>query len=508
MKRISIIPTIIATAALAVTGCSLDLRPAGVIEPDNAFQTLSDADHLRAGYYIAFRGRVSGTVTYSPDLASDLFHAVSEFGNRGGTFYDWIYTSTDGDAETVWSNCYSGISNVNYFIDEANNCDKSQWTDEELATLQVYKGEAFFLRAFYHFQLVEKFCKDYEGNESTYGIPYVKHYNPTSDQTQYPARGTMSETYANIMNDLDSAAAYVSTPGEKASIWITADAVKALKARVALNMRDYQTAIDNSKALVESGTYPLISDAEEFNKIWANDSGEEAILQLTGSWPSSLPSSYSYNYVGYNGNTGEYTPDYIPEQWLLDLYTEEASTYGSEDIRYKAYFRDTTLIFDTFPVTIFYKFVGNPELKDPESVGHSGVNLVKPFRISEQYLILAEAYARTGNSPEAFNVLNELKSKRIAGFQANQSGDVLEKIFEERIKELIGEGFYWTDLKRYHKGIQRSEPQSTEGIAGTLIRPINEDMHRDASDFRFVWPIPQEELDASPNISNQQNEGY
>lgn len=497
MKKTIIISTILAATAFAVTSCNLDLRPAGTLEPANAFQTLSDAEHLRAGNYIAFRGRVSGTVTYTPDLASDLFHAVLEFGNRGGTFYDWIYTSVDGDAETVWNNCYYAIANVNYFIDNANSCNKADWSDEDLATLKNYIGEAFFLRAFYHFQLIEKFCPDYEGNEETFGIPYMKHYNPTSDQTKYPNRGTMSGTYANIMDDLDSAAAYVSAPGQKASIWITSDAVKALTARVALNMRDYQTAIENASALVNSGTYPLISDAAAFNDIWANDSGDEAILQLTGSYPGALPSSYSYNYVGYNANTGVYTPDYIPEQWLLDLFTENAG-----DIRYSAFFEDVT-IFENYPVTIFYKFVGNPALKDPSSVGNSGVNLAKPFRISEQYLILAEAYARSGNSPQAFTVLNQIREKRIPGYVGNQAGDVLEEIFEERIKELIGEGFYWTDLKRFEKPMQRGEAQ-----AGAPIRPINNEMHRDASDYRWVWPIPQEELDANPNIANQQNPGY
>ena len=185
MKKTFILTTILA-AALSVTSCNLDLRPAGTIDPENALQTLSDAEKLRNGNYIAWRGRVSGLVTYNTDLASDLFHATLEFGNRGGTFYDWIYTAADGDANTIWYNCYYGIANVNLFIERANSCSKADWEAEELETLKLYKGEAFFLRAFYHYQLAEKFCQDYEGNENTYGIPYVKVYNPTSDQTQYP----------------------------------------------------------------------------------------------------------------------------------------------------------------------------------------------------------------------------------------------------------------------------------------------------------------------------------
>ena len=256
---------------------------------------------------------MSSNVTYTGDLAGDLFHATTGFGQRGLTFYNWLMTSSDGDAEGIWSAMYSGIANLNYFITNANSCSKEDWTEDELASLQIYKGEAFFLRAFYHWMLVEKFCQVYVGNESTYGVPYVTVYNPTSDQTQYPDRGTLDETVSLICQDLDSASAYLTTPGTIGSEYLTSDAVKALRARIALNTGDYQSAItlntgdyqsaiSYASALVNSGTYPLISDATEFNRIWGEDSGKEAIVQLAASWPDNTPSGYGYNYVGYDGS--------------------------------------------------------------------------------------------------------------------------------------------------------------------------------------------------------------
>lgn len=502
MKRITIISTIAAAMFLGATSCNLDLKPAGTIDPSNALQTISDAEHFRDGYYIALRGRVSSNVTYTGDLAGDLFHATTGFGQRGLTFYNWLMTSSDGDAEGIWSAMYSGIANLNYFITHANSCDKADWTDDELASLKVYKGEAFFLRAFYHWMLVEKFCQNYSGNETTYGIPYVTVYEPTSDQTKYPDRGTLEETVSLINQDLDSASAYLTTPGAVGSEYLTADAVKALKARIALNTGDYQTAIENASDLINSGTYPLISDAETFDKIWGEDSGNEAIVQLAASWPDNTPSSYAYNYVGYDANNDIYSPDYIPEQWVIDLFTPG-------DIRFDAYFQFVTV---TLPpgnaesdVYIFTKFIGNPALKDPNSNGYSGVNKVKPFRISEQYLILAEAYARSGNSAQAFSVLNELREKRIPGYVGGQAGDVLEEIFEERVRELMGEGMYWNDIKRYNKDIRRSAAQVESAV---YMPSTYTSFHRGWGDFRYVWPIPQEEIDSNPNIANQQNPGY
>lgn len=500
MKRIAIISTIAAALTIGVTSCDLDLRPVGTIDPSNALQSLSDAQHLRYGNYIAFRGRVSSNVTYTGDLAGNLFHASTGFGQRGLTFYNWLMTSADGDAQSIWSAMYSGIANINFFITNANSCDKSNWSADDIATLQVYKGEAFFLRAFYHWMLVEKYCQDYVGNESTYGIPYVTTYDPTSDQTKYPDRGTLSETLGHIYEDLDSATAYLTTPGAVGSIYLTSDAVKALRARIALNTGDYQSAIDNAGELVNSNRYPLVSDQTAFNAIWGEDSGNEAIIQLDASYPNSLPGGYGYNYVGYDANNNLYMPDYIPEQWVIDLFEDG-------DIRFKAYFQFVTV---TLPpgnaesdVYIFTKFIGNPALKDPNSQGYSGVNKVKPFRISEQYLILAEAYARSGNNGEAQNVLNTLRSAR--GASPVSGGDILEEIFNERVRELMGEGMYWNDIKRYHKDIQRGAAQ----VDASIYMPSTyTTFHRGWGDHRYVWPIPQEEIDSNPNIANQQNPGY
>lgn len=500
MKRIALISTIAAALTLGVTSCNLELRPVGTIDPSNALQSIEDAEHFRAGYYISLRGRVSSNVTYTGDLAGDLFHATTGFGQRGLTFYNWLMTTVDGDAEGIWSAMYSGVANLNYFITNANSCSKEDWTEDELATLQIYKGEAFFLRGFYHWMLVEKFCQVYVGNESTYGVPYMTVYNPTSDQTQYPDRGTLSETVALINQDLDSAEAYLTTPGAVASEILTADAVKALRARIALNTGDYQSAISYASALVNSGTYPLISDATEFNKIWGEDSGKEAIVQLQGSYPNNVPSGYGFNYVGYDPNNDIYSPDYVPEQWVIDLYEDG-------DIRFPAYFQFVTV---TLPpgnaksdLYIFTKFIGNPALKDPNTNGYSGANKLKPFRISEQYLILAEAYARTGNNGEAYNVLNTLRSAR--GASAVSGGDILEHIFDERVRELMGEGMYWNDIKRYHKDIQRGPAQVDAAVYMPSTYTV---FHRGWGDHRYVWPIPQEEIDSNPNIANQQNPQY
>lgn len=101
-----------------------------------------------------------------------------------------------------------------------------------------------------------------------------------------------------------------------------------------------------------------------------------------------------------------------------------------------------------------------------------------------------------------------MKKNRITGYESKQlAGDnLMKEIKAERRRELLCEGFRLSDLKRWHEGFERSEGQKT----GTVINKLG-NVHRlkyDADDYRLVWPIPQEEIDANPQIKSQQNPGY
>lgn len=506
MKRINKLSVIFTIAATVLAGgCSLEKFPDGTIGIENAFLTMDDADRLRDGMYIVFRANAAGSPVYSPELMTDLFHATSTFGNRGGAMYNWIFTSDDSDVDALWANSYSAIANVNFFIEGANSLDKRGMSEEDMETLTVWKGEAFFLRAWYHFRLMEKFCKTYPGNEDSFGVPYAKVYSPTSDQSKYLTRGTMRESVTAINQDLDSAAAYVSTKGSAGSIWITSDVVSALRARVALATGDYVGAISYAEPLLR--TYPLATGEDTFRPIWTVDSGNECILQLDASYPDALPSSYSYNYTAYNSLTGIYSPDFVPEQWVIDLYRENPS-----DMRFSTWFLYETITMTgnaKYDLYLFNKFPGNPALREQGASNSNYIHKAKPFRIAEMYLILAEAYARNGQEVQANEYLTSLRQSRIPGYAAPASGfsgeTLLQEIFEERIRELMGEGFYLNDIRRYGKAVERRAAQQSAAI---YLPEVNEKFYMGVNEFRFVWPIPQAEIYANPNLAPEQNQGY
>lgn len=131
-------------------------------------------------------------------------------------------------------------------------------------------------------------------------------------------------------------------------------------------------------------------------------------------------------------------------------------------------------------------------------------SMPKLFRLSEQYLIRAEAYCNlpTPNYSAASKDLTTLRAKRFsggAGAITVSSSNWLQTISEERVRELYMEGFRLNDLKRWHMGFERT-PQTNSLAEGSSLK-----IEADAP--RFVWPIPRHELEApgseiEPNESN------
>lgn len=69
----------------------------------------------------------------------------------------------------------------------------------------------------------------------------------------------------------------------------------------------------------------------------------------------------------------------------------------------------------------------------------------------------------------------------------------------------MGEGFYLNDIRRYGKAVERRAAQQSAAI---YLPEVNEKFYMGVNEFRFVWPIPQAEIYANPNLAPEQNQGY
>lgn len=491
----------LALLAAAVSACNLDRFPDNAINTEESMQSLADCKSFLNGLYSGMKYCFSGGFVYVPELQADSFHAVKNFGNFDGDFYSYNLKASNSTAADVWFGVYAYIGNVNFLIEGTQKLLSSGTLSEEDAVkVRHIYGEASYIRAHMYLLLAQFFCEDYDPQTASQkaGVPIVTKYDPTGDSSKYPGRNTLEQTYQQIVSDIQVAREFVLTQGSQNSAYVTADVVEALNARVMLYMHNYDEAFKSAKALIDGARYPLCANAGTFADGWKNDNLTETIWQVAMTGPDDIGNSFRYFIYNTSGMAGEDNPQYVPEDWVLNLYDKD------RDIRYSSWFSTrniTTPVIGT--LTLMVKYPGNPKLYSSVT---NYVNQPKVFRISEMYLIAAEAAAnKPGGEAAASLYLNSLKRNRISGWvdQDWSGASLINEIRQERVRELFCEGHRMNDLKRWHIGFSRSAGQNP-----SLLMPGDNYVgcSRPADDPYFLWPIPTAEMEANPQMS--QNPAY
>ena len=82
---------------------------------------------------------------------------------------------------------------------------------------------------------------------------------------------------------------------------------------------------------------------------------------------------------------------------------------------------------------------------------------------------------------------------------------LMQEIQDERVRELFAEGNRLFDMKRWKIGMKRS---SSDAQRDDYLPALGTDIEKEATDNRWVWPIPKDEMDSNPQLKGQQNPGY
>ena len=513
MKKLKIYLLLLLVGGV-VASCDMDKMPYDSIPEDEAFTTPEDFSRFDATLYAYLRSTTYGDSYTAPELQCDGFNAVTGFTGSLNSMYSWSFTDEEGTVSTVYGNYQAIIANCNFIIEGYNACDTTNtiiFTEEGKKEMKNVKGDAFFLRAYSLYNLAQYFCRDYDDallDQPNSGVSYRLDYNPSSDSHTYPARKTMRETYKQITNDLDSATKYITREGEMGAIKVTKDAILALRARVALTTGDYSLAIESAEELINGGNYWIAGSIADLEDMWHNDGTQESILQLRTSNQSELPLQTGVRYLPTEEGSA---PDYVPTQALLDFFSDE-------DFRKDVYFMrdEITTTRGTGMVYMFNKYEDRGALYD-DYQREAARFTVEPklFRITEMYLIAAEAYAQLGETQKAKDMLDAVMINRIGDFDPSNTApyytDVMQGIKDERRREFLGEGMRLFDLKRWNDGVTRGTPQQMD-VEGELVDIAQSpganttQLVREAGNDRFVWPIPRQEIDANPQVV--QNPGY
>lgn len=467
MKNKFVIVILFMASLSACKKSYLDISPQNTVTLDQAVQTASDVQAAANGIYVTlgnsnFYGR---DAILRGDLMADNVYISSTNSNRNLQFYQLNYLPTDPSVTGFWNAAYACILRANNVINAS------------VTGVNQYKGEALALRALCYFELVRNFATPYTVDPSKPGVPIVLAYDPAVR----PARNTVKEVYTQIEADLNQAIGLLGERSPYNASYISKNAAKALLARVYQFEANWTNALSTAQDIINNGGYTLLT-VSNFASYWSNASPRtdkiESLFELNfdaTNNPSLNSLEYFYAQTGYGDALA-----------TNDLYNQ----YSATDVR-------KSLIIDAtrggVPVKVVNKYQNNSNTNKSD---------MKIIRLSEVYLIAAEAAARTNNEPLALTYLNAVATKRDPSFTGYTSSgsQLISDILLERRKELAFEGFRYWDFVRTNTDVVRVNVNNNY--------PANVPLVFEASNFRRILPIPQAELDANPAIRSQQNPGY
>lgn len=491
------------TIMTGTMSCSLDKLP---VTDGNAedISTVAYINGLRTGMYELARELFTGQQIYYPDYQSDLYNELTTSGNRGGFWFRWTLQSSDTDVQLIWENCYTTISRINLLISSVDRILDAQ-TAADQATINGYKGEALLLRAMIFRNLALRFCVDYEpATASTvFGVPLQTEYVYDILNFEPKGRGTLQDTYTQILADIEAAKPLLTRAGSVNSVFLNADCITAFEVQVYVDMHNYSGAISTAQPLIDK--YALETTKAGLESMWRKDESSETIFQFG---ITLLDRNGRLQYTDLHGGTFNASLNnylcnavYIPGQWVVDLYDQ------TNDLRFNVYIASQNINFSTSrPLGyVMYKFLGSEKLRTL-STSPTWFTMTKTFRIADIILLKAEAEYRTG-SANAESTLNLLREARGLDPLSGVTGIALfQEIKNERVRELIGEGGRMPDLKRWGDGFTRV-PQTGAGL-NFQSTPGAKDMTVAAGAPRFLLPIPISEFGVNQKIIGQQNPGF
>ena len=212
MKSKNYILSVLATGLMtgSMVSCSdfLDTKPSTSVDDTDVFQTTSGAQSALNGCYYQMRAYGSGGANRGDDYGIPSIQMISDMCgedvmNNGSGWYLYNYNywgETQANifrTDQLWTFHYRLVNNLNSVI---TYVDDSEGEDMDK---QYIKGQALALRGWAYFDLARLYQQTYAIAKDMPGVPV--YTEPTVDGTQGKPRGTLEETYQQILSDLTTA---------------------------------------------------------------------------------------------------------------------------------------------------------------------------------------------------------------------------------------------------------------------------------------------------------------
>lgn len=441
----------------------------GILEALNGIYR--DIEATQSNITLLYADLQGGNLTFTPAVANKTISVPTTFENSY-SFNDFEQFS---DYESYYQEFYEIINQANIILDRFDTY--TFLSDEDKNQLQA---ELLVCRAFAHYQVSLLYAQNYGFTADASHLGIVYNTTSLSIGEDFPIRKTMKETYDLLKKDLDDALSLFTEnnffTAPKYALF-NKTTTKALYAKIALQMNDWQQAFAYANEVITTSGIVLTSK-ENYITEWEKEEDPISEIVLEFSAPRSSDNSVSSSislYFKYESdiNYGRY----VASGDLLDLYE-------TNDIR------GDLFINENLPTIVIGAEVNLPYYFTKKFQNDAGTSYI---RLSELYLIRAEANARTNQENAALIDLNSIRER--AGLSTlNTTTNILDEIFLERRRELAFESHLLFDLARYKKDVTRDK--------GCLATTCNLSY---PSNF-FVLPIPDSSIDLNENI--KQNEGY
>ncbi|NWL02872.1 RagB/SusD family nutrient uptake outer membrane protein [Flavobacterium johnsoniae] len=401
------------------------------------------------------RGMLTGQSSGISYLLANYADELDFYGtpsSSASSFYINALLPGNTNLQEYWSVAYNQIYAANSVIER---------TKASLSLTEVQKkqlsGEAFFIRALVHFYLT-----------NLYGdVPYI--VSTDYKINSMPVKVSTKEVYNLVINDLNAAAdmlgsEYIKNERTRPNRY----AVLALQARVYLYDGKWAEAANASSAVLNaSGLFALQTDLksvflkESKETIWqlqSSVSGKNTDEAASFIFFTVPPSSAALNSAIINSFT---SVDKRKNSWTGSLSSGASTWYYP--FKYKEFYN--TSVSKEYPIML---------------------------RLSEQYLVRAEARAQQGDIIGSKEDLDQIRQRAgLSKTTAVTKQEILDAILEERKLELFSEyGHRFFDLKRTGNLDQK--------LSG--IKPGWNTADR-------LFPIPQNEINLNSNLLPQ-NTGY
>lgn len=461
---------------------------------------------------------------FALERGTDLAVTNGGTGNFYGIYDPNYLKPSAGQVGFMWRTMYQIIGKANEIIAAAEKLDNTPPVQTAVAEAKCCRAQSYFL-------LYRTFDRIWLNTLPTTpeNVNDPKEFRAASEK----------EVFRLIYDDLDYAIERLDWVADEPGRFNRA-AARHIKAKAALWLKDWDTALEEVEEIDNSGRFELIALNEVFNAADLNHKEALMVQQWSknpgGNLSNATPKGNyyaAYFIAPYRleiGGTAEYACSYenwgytygrcLPGPYLFSLYdpakdrryteyyvhrykntTGKAIAYGSTTVNPDDYFplyKSGKLNKNVYPGCIKYGDKWTRTASETRSYKD-----VIMYRLAETYILGAEAALMKGDQPLAKYYYN--KTWQRAGNDAFTGMLTMKDIMDEQARELAFEGDRWYFLKRLGKLIEQVEsyagdPEIPASVAGRTNLP--------AHPYFVRWPIPEAEVINMGAENFPQNVGY